>query len=467
MKKLIVSEETLRRESALSFREKLEVARLLDRLEIDTLEVDGVRGDKEETVFNKTAAHELKHAAVCVRVGDSMDTIRAAWESVSNAKRAILQYALPLSTVRMEYAYHKKAEAMLPFLRERIASCRTLCPNVEFYAEDATRAEPEFLRLALKEAIEAGATRITVADSAGMMLPGEFGDLIASLREDVPGLAEAELMVAIPGELHMATACAMEAIRRGADGVKTESRGQDTVVLEKIAEAMTRRADYCGVEKGLTTTELHRTMRQILQILNAPKNDRSPFDAGVADEREDIRLNVNDDMAAVLSAVERLGYDLSQEDKIRVYQAWKAAAEGKGETGTRELEAIIATASLQVPQTYSLVSYVTNSGNVITSTAHVVLSRGGVNLSGVCLGDGPIDAAFLAIEHILGRHLELDDFQIQSVTEGREAMGAAIVKLRSQGRLYSGRGLSTDIIGASILAYVNALNKIVYEEENQ
>ena len=126
-------------------------------------------------------------------------------------------------------------------------------------------------------------------------------------------------------------------------------------------------------------------------------------------------------------------------------------------------EATIASSSLVL--TYVLDSYVVTSGNTISATAHLKMHRQDKILQGVSVGDGPIDAAFLAIEQITGQHYELDDFQIQAVTEGREAMGQTIVKLRSQGKVYSGRGISTDIVGASIRAYINALNKIVYEEE--
>ena len=130
----------------------------------------------------------------------------------------------------------------------------------------------------------------------------------------------------------------------------------------------------------------------------------------------------------------------------------------------RELDIIVASAAMQVPPTYTLANYVINCGNIISASAHLKLTRGEQALEGICLGDGPIDAAFLAIEQIIGHHYELDDFQIQAVTEGREAMGSALVKLRSGGKLYSGKGISTDIIGASIHAYLSALNKIVYEE---
>ena len=160
-----------------------------------------------------------------------------------------------------------------------------------------------------------------------------------------------------------------------------------------------------------------------------------------------------------------MGYDLSEEDGAKVYEAFKVIAAKKEKVGAKELDAIVASAAMQVPPTYKLDSYVVTSGNTISATAHMKLFKLDKTVEGVSLGDGPIDASFLAIEQITGHHYELDDFQIQSVTEGREAMGQTVVKLRSEGKVYSGRGISTDIVGASILAYINALNKIVYEEE--
>ena len=136
----------------------------------------------------------------------------------------------------------------------------------------------------------------------------------------------------------------------------------------------------------------------------------------------------------------------------------------KKQIGSKELDAIVASVALQVPPTYKVKSYVINNGNIITATACIELEKNGNIIQGFSKGDGPVDAAFLAIEQVTGHHYELDDFQIQSVTEGRGAVGTSIVKLRSNGKLYSGKGISTDIIGASIKAYVNALNKICYEE---
>ena len=161
----------------------------------------------------------------------------------------------------------------------------------------------------------------------------------------------------------------------------------------------------------------------------------------------------------------QVSYDLSPEDVKNVFEAIGKLPAGKEITG-RELDAVIASFAMQVPPSYKLVSYHVNCSNIIAPTAHVVIKKDGKEMQGLSVGDGPIDAAFLAIEQIAGRHFELDDFQIQSVTEGRGAMGDALVKLRHEGRLYSGKGLSTDILGASIRAYINALNKIAYEENN-
>ena len=215
----------------------------------------------------------------------------------------------------------------------------------------------------------------------------------------------------------------------------------------------------------MCSSDLSRSVGQITWMCQTEKKKTSPFDSGVRDDG-DIYLSAHDQADAVLKAVEKLGYDLSEEDEAKVVEAFRAIAAKKEQVGIRELDAIVASTAMQVPAAYQLDTYVINSGNTISSSAHMRLIRDQQVLEGVCIGAGPIDAAFLAIEQITGRHYELDDFQLQAVTEGREAMGQTIVRLRSGGKLYSGRGISTDIVCAGINAYLSALNKIVYEEES-
>ena len=233
--------------------------------------------------------------------------------------------------------------------------------------------------------------------------------------------------------------------------------------IAHMAKLLAAKAQDFGVVSTLQFTQMNRLLSQIAWMCQTGRSQLSPFDNGVQTSSGAV-LTVHDTQEAVMKMAAALGYDLSEEDGAKVYEAFCRIAAKKQTVGEKELDAIIASAALQVPPTYRLESYVINTGNTISASAQMKLTKNGQTLSGVSLGDGPVDAAFLAIESILGRHYELDDFQIQAVTEGREAMGESVVKLRSGGKLYSGRGISTDIIGASVHAYLNAINKIVYEE---
>ena len=186
--------------------------------------------------------------------------------------------------------------------------------------------------------------------------------------------------------------------------------------------------------------------------------------AASSDNGEAVYLDADSTLADVSLAAQKLGYELTEEDLGKVLKALKQVCEGKSTVGKRELEALIASYAMQAPSAYHLDSYLASCGNKTASLAKVTLVRDGQTLSGVSDGDGPIDASFRAIEQAVGCHYELEDFQIQSVTEGKEALGATLVKLRSNGKLYSGNGISTDVVGAGIRAYLNALNKIVHEE---
>ena len=176
-------------------------------------------------------------------------------------------------------------------------------------------------------------------------------------------------------------------------------------------------------------------------------------------------LSTHDSIESVRKAVEKLGYDLTADDMEKVWSCFSQIAEKKDLISLRELDAIVAAEAMQVPPVYHDIRYVINTGNTISAMAHMKLKYHDREIEGIAAGDGSIDAAFNSIEKATGRHFELDDFQIQAITEGREAVGETIVKLRHEGKLYSGRGISTDIVGSGILAYLNALNKIVYEEE--
>ena len=450
---------------SLSFREKIELAKLLDRLNVSVIEASPIKNRKIDSLLVKSIATAVKHSIVAVPVTQELESIEITWAALKEAKYPRLQLKAPMSPAQMEYFWHKKPEKMLDAIREIISRCRALCADVELIADDACRSEREFLYAALRTAIEAGATTITLCDAAGLMFPDEFSAFIEDVIKNVPGIENVHLGVLCSDALSMAGACAMAAVRAGADEIKAISCEGDCTSLKEFAAIMKNRGDAFGVGCDIRHSEIKRITDQILWMC-ASRGKSSSFDGMVHDSAASagMELSQHDDLSAVMKAVAQIGYDLSEEDGAKVYEAFQRIAAKRDKVSARELDTIVASAAMQVPPTYKLANYVINCGNVISASAHLKLTKDESVLEGICLGDGPIDAAFMAIEQIIGHHYELDDFQIQSVTEGREAMGETIVRLRSNGRLYSGRGISTDIVGASIDAYISALNKIVYEE---
>ena len=468
MRQIQLSDVTMRQSGKrfnLSFREKIELAKLLDSLGVSVIELEGVGESRTDALRVKSVVQAVQHSIVSVPVELNEANITAVWNALKTAKHPRLQVCAPVSSVQMEYLYHKKADAMLEDIRNAVKLCRSLCADVEFVADDATRADDGFLVQVLAAAIEAGAATVTVSDSAGTMLPGEFSEFVKSLYEAVPALADVTLGVKCSNTLSLADACSIAAVSVGAGEVKAAAYPENTASIASLAEILAARGDSLQAASSVRTAQLSRIVGQITWMCQTEKKKTSPFDSGVRDD-EDIYLSAHDEADSILKAVEKLGYDLSEEDGAKVVEAFRAIAAKKEQVGIRELDAIVASTAMQVPATYQLDTYVINSGNTISSSAHMRLIKDQQVLEGVCIGAGPIDAAFLAIEQITGRHYELDDFQLQAVTEGREAMGQTIVRLRSGGKLYSGRGISTDIVCAGINAYLSALNKIVYEDES-
>jgi 2-isopropylmalate synthase len=467
MKRIAISDITLRLGNGgeLSFKEKLELAREADGAGADIIELPQIIDEKTDALFVRTLAALVKGSVLSCPSGFTQESAETAWEALKEARKPRLHLIVPVSTVMMEYAFGMKPDKVLEMIAFQPAVCASLCGDVEFTAEDATRAEPEFLAAALERAIESGAKTVTLCDSAGVLLPDEFGRFIADLCSRAPALKKVCLSAECSDALGLGAACAVAAIQAGAGQVKASASSRGTPI-KALASVFRTRGDSLGISCGLDMTGLNSSLSRIEALLASDKTRRTSFSGvlGSAASAGSITLDSGADIEAVSGAVKRLGYDLGPEDMGKVNEAVRRITASKT-IGARELEAIIAGSAVQVPSTYRLKSYVINSGNVISATANVQLEKNGSVLSGLSTGDGPIDAAFLAIEQIIGYHYELDDFQIQSVTEGREAMGSALVKLRANGRLYSGEGLSTDIIGASILAYINALNKILYEEK--
>ena len=450
MRKISVSDVTFKsikdQDFALTFREKLSIAEKLDTLRLNAIELPALSNSKEDEIIYRTIAQSLKNSTVKIAVGDSLESIKSAYQCVQSADKVCLQVAMPVSTAQMEYFYHVKAPKMLEKIGALVKSASEICEAVEVVALDAFRAEEGFIELVAKRAEENGAKELTVCDDAGDAMPEDFALIVKKMKVSV-----------LPSnKLSLSAACAISAIKAGADGVKT-AIGGNYLSVEVFAEIVRAKKYQLDIDADVDVTNVKTSMQDIVGVADASLPATEKSTQGVIEGKATFEQ--------VYGAIKQLGYELSDVDAGKVYDEFKKLATQKEKIDVKELEALVASTAMQVPSTYHLVNYVVNSGNIILATANVTLEKNGEQFTGVSTGDGPIDAAFHAIEQIIGHHYELDDFQVHAVTKGRGAVGSSIIRLRADGKLYPGNGVSTDIVGACIRAYINALNKIVYEGE--
>ena len=450
----------------LSFREKIELCRLIDRLGVSAIDLCEIRQKKIDRLLIKSICSAVQRAVVAVPVNlTDADSVQLTWEALKEARKARLQVVAPVSSVQMEYLLHLKAAGLTAAVESRIRECSALTDDVEFIAADATRSDPEFLRKIISTAVHAGAKRITLCDTAGALTPDEAGLFLKELVAEIPELNNLTVGFHCSDELNLADACAFAAVAAGAGMLKTTAYRGNAISLAGIVRILNIKGAMLKAKCSVENEQINRITGQVNMICSAEKHRAVAFSESLSAHDTEIVLSIHDSFETVMMATEKLGYDLGAEDQQKIWNVFSRTAEKKETISLKELEAIIAAEAMQVPPAYHSIQYVINTGNTIGAMSHMKLMFHNQEIEGIASGDGAIDAAFNSIEMATGRHYELDDFQIQSVTEGREAMGETIVKLRHEGKLYSGRGISTDIVGAGIMAYLNAVNKIVYEEE--
>ena len=471
MRDIRVSDITMREAAAskalsLACKEKLEIVKILARIGVGSIEVEGIESSKVDSLRIKSIASLVKNSTLAVPVKMDDESIEAVWSAAKGAKSVRLQVEAAVSPSCMEYIQRSKADALIADVAAAVAKCAELTDDVEFVAIDATRTDVAYLAKIIDAVVKAGAKTVTVCDAAGSMLPEEFAQFIADLYEAAPQLKDIDLGISCCNNLNMADACAVAGVMAGASLVKAASYPMGVVALDNVARILAAKADSLGAQSHVRVTELKRAMNQVARLCCDERSKAAQFTGTVSEAVEGVVLTASDDQDTVMQYVERLGYSLSDEDAAAVFEAFKKIAANKERVGATELDAIVASAALQVPPTYTLEGYVINSGLSFKATSHISLLKNGELVEAVSLGDGPIDSSFKSIESVVGKHYELDDFRIQAVTEGREAVGESVVKLIADGKVYSGRGISTDIVESSIRAYINALNKIAYEEQN-
>ena len=317
-----IKESCLSAKSTLSFKEKMEVAKQLDLLMTDVIEMPKAVG-QTESLLVKSLAPVIKNSVLSVEAGLDRDEVDKAMAALANAKNPRICISVPTSPVQMEYVCGMKPKKILELVPAIVSYAKTLCPEVEFSCKDATRSEKDFLCKVILSAVKAGATLVDLEDTAGVMLPEEFDSLmdaiLAMLKEEGENV---EISVTCSDNLNMATANAVTCIRSGAVEVKTSLIGKVAPGLEAIVNMVTERGDSLEVEIAQKRPEVEKTLRKLFWMEGSRSGGTSVFEKEET-KHEELDLDENADISKVIRAIRKLGYELSDDDNAKVYKEFK------------------------------------------------------------------------------------------------------------------------------------------------
>jgi len=483
---------------SMNLMEKVDVARQLARLGVDVIEAGFAIASPGDFASVREIARTIKGPVIASLARATEKDIDTAWEALKEAERPRIHTFIATSPVHMEYKLKMKPEEVLAQAEAMVRRALRLCPDVEFSAEDASRTDPEFLYRVIEAVIAAGATTVNIPDTVGYSAPEEFAALIRGVRDNVPNINKAIISVHCHNDLGLAVANSLAALAAGAGQIECTINGlgerAGNAALEEIVMGLRTRPDLFGVTCGIDTTQIYNTSRLVSAVTgvqvqpnkaivgdNAFAHEAGIHQHGMLANRatyeimtpESIGLTKNSMVLGKHSGkhafedrVKELGFDVEPGLIAGIFEEFKTLADRKKTVNDRDIEALVRGKTIQIPEAYRLNRFVINSGSSITatSTIRLALANDGF-VEQVAVGDGPIDASFKAIDKIVGKAFSLESFSLDAVTGGKDAQGEARVRILHKGKGYNGRGLSTDIIEASIKAYVTAVNAMVHETE--
>jgi 2-isopropylmalate synthase len=483
---------------SMNLEEKLEVARQLCRLGVDVIEAGYPVTSPGDFASVREIARVVRGPVIASLARANEKEIEAAWEAVRPAERPRIHVVLATSPIHMEHRLHMRPDEVLGLARSAVSRAKSLCPEVEFSAEDATRSDPDFLFAVLQAVIEAGATVVNLPDTVGYALPEEYATLVRTALAKVPDIKRVILSAHCHDDLGLAVANTLAAIGAGAQQVECTINGlgerAGNAALEELVMALATRSEYIGAYSDVETTEIYASSKLVQAVTgvrtqpnkaivgdNAFAHESGGHQAGMHESKATYEIMTPESVGLPTSRIvlgkhsgrgafeERLaflGLRPRPEAVASLFEGFKELADRKKTVTDRDLEALMLGLSAKAPGTFRLDRFVINSGSTIaaTSAVRLVMQEGGM-VERVAVGDGPIDASFKAIDKIVGKHPVLEDFSLDAVTEGKDAQGEARVRIQSGNRRYNGRGLSTDVVEASIRAYLAAINAMAQESE--
>lgn len=486
---------------SMNLTEKIEMAKQLERMKVDIIEAGFAITSPGDFESVQTVSSLIKDCTVASLSRAAEKDIDASWEALKKAVDPRIHIVIATSPIHMKYKLNLEPDAVIEKAVASVKHAAKYCSNIEFSAEDATRSDLEFMARIFDATIKAGATTINIPDTVGYTTPEEHYAFFMKLRELCPRLDTVTMSAHCHNDLGLGVANSLAAIRAGVNQIECTINGigerAGNAAMEELVMALHIRKDIMKAETRVVTTELMRASKLLSSITgvkvqpnkaivgdNAFAHESGIHQDGVLKHKEtyeimtpesvgivgnNIVLGKHSGRHAFKNKIKEMGYDeISEEQLEQAFARFKIVADKKKTVYDRDIEAILDKETLQVPKTFTIEKFVINSGNTITATAVLNVTKEGKTIEKVSRGDGPIDAAFKAIEKAVGMTLKLEDYQLQSVTEGKDALGDALVKLSNgDGAVYSGRGLSTDVIEASIHAYINAVNKMIYERQHR
>jgi 2-isopropylmalate synthase len=485
----------------LGSREKLMIARQLARLRVDVIEAGYPASSPEDFEAVQLISREIEGPTICALSRAVPGDIEACGRALAKARRPRIHTGIGVSDIHITGKFRderygsnleRKKVTMLEMAVAAVKLAKTYVDDVEFYAEDAGRADAVYLFQMLQAVIEAGATVVNIPDTTGYTVPEQYGALIQSVCRSVPNIERAAISVHCHDDLGLAVANTLCGILNGARQVEGTINGigerAGNAAIEEVVMALRTRRDYFGLDTDIDAREFYRTSRLVADMLgiavppnkavvggNAFSHSSGIHVDGFLKERETYEIMRPEDVGILESRVvltartgrhglrdrlEKLGYTLSQEELNQAYQRFLVVADKKQEVFDEDLIAILHDEIHPVPETYQLDYLHIYSGTSAIPTATVRLRISGEVREGAAIGDGPVDAACKAISGVTKSAAKLVRYEIRAVTSGTEAMGEVTAQLEEDGRKVVGRGASTDVIEASAKAYIDGLNKL-------
>ena len=480
--------------------EKMEIAKQLEKLKVDIIEAGFAASSPGDFQAVNNIAREVRGPVICSLARAHPNDVDQAWEAIKVAESPRIHVFLSSSDIHVMHQLRKNREEVMEMAVTMVERAKGYCSDVEFSPMDATRTNPEYLFEMLAAVIRAGATTINIADTVGYAIPSNFNQLLKDIQENVPGMDGVTLSVHCHNDLGLAVSNSLAAIEAGARQVEGCINGigerAGNASLEEIIMALDTRKDLFQVDLGIDTTQIYPSSRLVSRITgmqvqankavvgeNAFRHASGIHQDGVLKDRStyevmqpervgvpgsSLVLGKLSGRAGLQARLEALGYSLNREEISNVFESFKVLADKKREVTDRDLEILMdeekRVASEPISYNLDHVHFSSGDHDIPTATVRLV-GPDGSSVTDASTGNGPVDAVCKAIDRVIGCSCKLVDFNVQSVSEGLDSIGTVTIRIENDGHTFSGRGASTDVIVASAMAYLSAVNRMLAADE--